>query len=282
MEAIAIKKVLLTGSTGFIGSNLLPLLSEHYDIIAPKRSELDLYDSGAVRNYLCKGSFDAVVHFANPTAHNPIDAKRGLLEGSLRVFSSFEHCSDFFGKLIYLGSGAEYGKHRDITLIKEESFGDELPKDTYGLSRYIIYRLAEKYENIINLRLFGCYGPGDFSHKLIPHVIESIESRKTIELKQDVWFDYLYVNDILPTLLHFIENPAKYTSYNLCSSQPVLISSVAQEVQKQMGSYSTIIFQKDGLNLEYTGSNERLCAELPSWKPRPISEGVREILRKMP
>ena len=36
------KKILLTGGNGFIGKNILEILSTKYEIIAPKREELEL------------------------------------------------------------------------------------------------------------------------------------------------------------------------------------------------------------------------------------------------
>lgn len=275
------KTILLTGATGFIGRNLLPLLQESYSVSAPSRQELDLLNADAVRRYLYIGQFDAVIHLANPTGHNPQDPQSELFERSLRVFSALEHCSDLFGKMIYLGSGAEYGKHRDISMISEDSFGAELPRDAYGLSRYIMSQLCEKHDNIVNLRLFACCGPDDMYHKLIPHIINCINERKTMELLQDVWFDFVYVIDILPVLQYFIEHPAKFKAYNLCSGKRIKISSIATEVRQQMGASSSIVFQKNGLGLEYTASNTRLCNELPHWKPRPINVAIQAILRHM-
>jgi GDP-L-fucose synthase len=179
-----------------------------------------------------------------------------------------------------LGSGAEYGKHRDISLIKEEAFGEEIPQDQYGFLRYLMSKLAEKRDNIINLRLFACCGQGDLPSRLIPYLIRSIEAGGKIELKQDVRFDYIYVDDVFPALAYFIENPAKHKAYNLCSGRRTPISEIAAEVKRQMNSKAEVVFQKDGLNLEYTGSNTRLLAELPSWKPRSMEESVQNILQK--
>jgi GDP-L-fucose synthase len=274
------KKLMITGSTGFIGRNLLPMLQENYTVSAPSRLELNLIDTDAVRRYLGAGRFDAVIHLANPTGHNPQDKCEEIFERSLRVFTSLENCCGFYDKMIYIGSGAEYGKHRDISNISEDNFGEELPRDAYGLSRYIMNQITDNRSNIVNLRLFACYGPNDPPHKLIPSIIKCIKEGGDIELNQDVWFDFLYVDDIFPVLVNFIEKPAANKAYNLCSGNRVLISEIADEVRKQMGSSKQIKFKKSGLNLEYTGSNKRLRNEIPMWAPRPISEGIREIIHK--
>jgi GDP-L-fucose synthase len=272
------KNILLTGGSGFVGRNILPLLRERFSVSAPRRTELDLLDADAVMRYLEYGRFDAVVHLANPTAHNPIDRPEELFERSLRVFTSLARCSELCGRMIYLGSGAEYGKHRPIARVNEDEFGNELPRDAYGLSRYIMSELSRECENIINLRLFGCCGSGDKSHKLIPHVINCIKADGPIELRQNAIVDFLYVEDIAPALIHFIESEPEHKTYNLCSGMPVLTGGIAAEVRDQMGSGLPIVFERVGHGLEYTGDNRRLRAELPEWKPRSIQEAVKGIL----
>ena len=274
------KSILLTGSNGFIGRNILPMLREVYSVSAPSRTDLDLLDANALQRYLDKGQYDAVVHLANPTGHSNTDPHSELFERSIRVFVALSYNAGLYGKMVYLGTGAEYGKHRDISAISEEAFGCELPKDAYGLSRYIMSQLAERHDNIINLRLFACCGPGDLHERLIPYIKSCIKAGEAIKLKQNAWFDYLYVEDVFPVLTHFIDNSAVHKAYNLCSGERVLVSFIAEEVRRQIGSKSDIVFENDGLNFEYTASNARLLAEMPEWKPRPIDECIREILKR--
>jgi len=274
------KNILLTGASGFIGSNVLPILhGKSYNIDAPARYELNLLDEDNVRQYIKSRKFDVVLHLANTTGHNKKDLPEELFEKSIRVFMVMESCKKFYGKMIYIGSGAEYGKHRPIIKIGEDSFGEELPKDAYGLSRFVMSELAKGYSNIINMRLFGCYGPGDPKHKLVPSVIEQALKGNTVELRQDCFFDFLYVTDIADVLIHFIENDNIYKNYNLCSGKRIKITDIAGEVCRQMGVNATVKCQKDGFNLEYTGSNERLLAEIPEWKPKTMNESIANILR---
>jgi len=272
------RKILVTGGTGFIGRNIIPLLQSRYDVISPGRSDLDLLDHIAVREYLAKEWYDAVIHLANPTGLSIIDKSDGFFERTLRVFASLERCSSQYGKMIYIGSGAEYGKHRDICSITEDEFGSEIPKDEYGFARYLMSKIVENHENIVNLRLFACHGPSDPPHKLIPYVINRIRERETILLRQDVLFDYLFVEDIFHVVCHFIENRSAYNTYNLCSGMPLLISDIADIVRRHMGSDLPIAFEKSGLGFEYTGSNKRLRVEVPGWEPQAMAESIKKIL----
>ena len=272
-------RLLLTGATGFIGRNILPLLHKKYEVVAPTRGELDLLDADAVQRYIGNGNFDAILHLANPTGHNPLDATGDLFERSVRIFTALAYYADLYGKMIYIGSGAEYGKHRPLGQIGEDAFGEELPKDAYGLSRYVMSELAVRHSNIINLRLFACCGPGDPPHKLIPSVIAQARKDNMVTLRQDCWFDFLYVTDIADVLIHFIEHGNRYSSYNLCSGERLRIVNIAEEVCRQMGVNATVVCKESGLNNEYTGSNARLLAEIPDWRPLPMKDGIKNILR---
>ena len=94
---VTLKKILLTGSTGFIGSNVLPVLQKNamYEIKTPARTDLNLKSEREVSSYLERERFDVVVHFANPTpAKNPVDLYENLLQDSLRIFLNFYNHSD--------------------------------------------------------------------------------------------------------------------------------------------------------------------------------------------
>jgi GDP-L-fucose synthase len=271
-------KNLLLGGSGFIGRNVISFLQNKYFTSAPPRGELDLLNADTVRQFLSRSKFDAVIHLATPTGHNPVDKQDEIFERSLQVFESLAYCSDLYGKLIYIGSGAEYGKHRAIVNVSEKEFGKELPQGSYGLSRYIMSEIAEKHNNIYNLRVFGCYGAGDYPYKLMPHVINCIKSNQPIKLKQNVLFDFLYVKDIAAVIEHFIENTPKHKAYNLTSGTPVLIGDIAAEIRRQMKSNAPIVFKQEGRGLEYTGNNDRLRSEIPHWLPTSIEAGILEVL----
>lgn len=272
------RKILLLGASGFIGRNVLLQLNGLYDVAAPDRSELNLLDAESVKDFLERNCFDAVIHLAMPTGHSQKDDFGKLFELSLKTFMTVVNCFCSYGKMIYIGSGAEYGKHRAIVNIHESAFGRQLPEDTYAFSRFMMSSIAEKYNNIYNLRLFGCYGIGDPAFKLIPHVISCIRENKPIVLKQNAFFDFLYVKDIVSVLAYFIENEPAHKAYNLCAGTKILTGDIAKEVRRQMCSDLPIVFKQSGYGLEYTGNNARLRSEIQSWNPRPISEGIKEIV----
>jgi len=63
-------KILLTGTTGQLGHTLLPLLSQHHEVIAPTRAELDLSDAVAIAAFVGDCKPDLII---NPAAYTAVD-----------------------------------------------------------------------------------------------------------------------------------------------------------------------------------------------------------------
>lgn len=255
-------KVMLTGGSGFIGRNILPILRERFDVVAPDRNALSLKDADEVRAYLLSNQFDAVVHCANPNAvKNPVDLCEHAVEDSLRLFVNLYSARDCYGKLLYIGSGAEYDKSKDMSFVREEDFGRSIPKDGYGLAKYIMNDLAQHGGNVYDLCVFACYGPGDHSSKFITHCIHSCLRKQAVTIRQDCWFDYLHVEDLGHAIEWFVENKPAHTMYNMSSGRRILLSQIAAEVCKQMGNTQPIQILQAALNLEYTADNSRFTRE---------------------
>ncbi|MCM1220808.1 MAG: NAD-dependent epimerase/dehydratase family protein [Lachnospiraceae bacterium] len=271
------KKILLTGSTGFIGRNILPILQKKYDVYAPKRQELNLLDFNSVEEYLKSHKFDAVIQGANP---NPVkntqsDKPETMLEDSMRIFMNFYQMRGCYGKMLYFGSGAEYGKNRDIILASEEQIGTTVPLDSYGLAKLWMNELARNSSNIYNLRIFGCFGPYDHESKFLTHVIRSCLRQKTITIRQNCIFDYMQVYDLAEVVSFFIEDHFQYHDYNVCTGRPISLYDIACKIKEKMRSENSIVILKDGWNKEYTGSNKRLLQELPrSFAFTTIEDGI--------
>lgn len=271
------KKILLTGRTGFVGRNILPILKEEYEIHAPTRQELDLKNSSDVENIIKKENYDVVLHFANP---NPVknvacDKQDTMLEDSMRIFMNFYNVRNYYGKMLYLGSGAEYDKSRDLHMVTEEQVTESIPKDIYGLAKFYMNELARASENVYNLRVFGCYGKYDHESKFLTHVIRSCLENKEITIRQNCYFDYMQVFDLAKVVIWAIENEMKYHDYNVCSGTRISLIEIAEKIKREMDSSEPIILLQDGLNKEYTASNSRLLAEANKIEFTSIENGIK-------
>lgn len=274
------KKVLLTGASGFMGSNILPFLQRKHHVYAPKRNELDVRNSIQVKKYLQKGQFDFIVHFASPSpARSPgIDKYETLFEDSMRIFLNFYTNRHLFGKMLYSGSGAEFDKSRDISLISEHQIGECLPADSYGLSKYAINQLASHSGNIYNLRIFACYGPGEYKTKFITHCIRRCLEKKPITIRQDCFFDYIYVDDYARYLMKLMDRTPAFHDYNAASGIRINLSNIAEMVRQQTGNPYPVEIQHEGLNKEYTANASRIKGETGICDLISIESGIAKLI----
>ena len=257
------KKILLTGGSGFVGRNIIPLLKREFDVSAPSRQELELRDTGAVERFIKSGGYDVIVHCANPNPakNGKEDSQSHMVSDSLRVFMNFYRMSSFYEKMIYLGSGAEFDKSKDICNVGEEEVHNSIPYDDYGMAKYVMNSLAAQSKNIYNFRLFGCYGPLDHESKFITHCIRCCLRNEPVTIRQNCMFDYLHVYDVAKIIAEASKKELAHHDYNLASGHRVSLENIARGVIRQMKTHSEIVFLGEGWNREYTADIGRLEKE---------------------
>ena len=272
------KRVLFTGGSGFVGRNVVPVLAERFEVIAPRRDELDLLDADSVARFVEARAVDAIVHSANP---NPVknaacDRADSMVEDSLRQFFNVVRQRGDVEQVLYFGSGAEYDKRGEVSLAKECEIGRSVPADGYGFAKYVENELARGTANVTNLRLFACFGPFDHSSKFITHCIRCVLDGSPVTVRQDCLFDYLHVSDVARTVAFFLENPPQQRDYNLASGSPRLLSDIAVQVVRLMGADAPVEILAPGMNREYTADVSRLASETGLVESfLPLEEGIR-------
>lgn len=276
---MAKKRIFITGASGFIGRNLVESFSGKYEIFAPSHKELDLLDAAAVQRYIKKNDFHTIIHSANKGGGRDTIGLMGVVEQNLRMFFNLARCSALADRMIYFGSGAEYGKHRDLKKIKESQFDEVVPKDDYGFYKYICSKHAEKSDNILNLRLFGVFGKYEnYEYKFISNAILKNLFSRDIIISQNVVFDYLYITDLVKIVDHFLSHRAKHKAYNVTPDRSIDLLNIAKAINEISPKKSKARVLNPGFNYEYTGSNARLKAELTRFQFTEYRTAMRELL----
>jgi GDP-L-fucose synthase len=271
-------KVLLTGGSGFIGKNLLENISSKFSLTAPSHSELDLLQGERVKNFLQNNYFDVVVHTAGFGGNRIQQNFAGVFEKNRRIFLNLAENQNLFGRMIFLGSGAEYGKQFPIVKVKESDFGKTKPEDQYGKAKYFASEYISQHENIVNLRCFGVFGKyEDYTTRFISNSICRALFGMPIVIRQNVVFDYLYIKDLAKIIEHFLEHKPKEKFYNCARGEGVELLDLAKMVSKQIGSVP-IEVKNLGLGKEYTANASLLKNELGNFDFTSYEFAISEML----
>ncbi len=276
------KKILITGGSGFVGRNTSEFLKKYtqYQVFAPTSKELNCIDEREVRAYLEREKFDIVLNFA--VYGDGIDQKKDgtkILEYNLRMFHNFARYNSLYEKMIYAGSGAEYDKRFPICSVKEEEIGQSIPVDQYGLMKYTVGQIIETTPNIYNLRLFGIFGKYEYwPVKFISNICCKAIYDLPLSVRQNVYFDYLWIEDFLNMLLKFLEiEKPEYHTYNMVSGQRIDLITLCHIVNKVSNKNLRILSGKEGYGNEYTANNDRILNELGGFEMTSMEQAVEKL-----
>ena len=276
-------KILILGSTGFIGRNLKEYFEKEpsLQLDCPTRQQLDVLDERAVDAYLRQARPDVVINAA--ICRNPRYFENRRMESELsqdlRMFHILEKRQHLYGKLLYFGSGAEYGKQAPIVSVKEDELSGDLPLNEYGMAKYVIGRAIEHSDNIYNLRIFGLFGKYEnWKTTFISGACCKAIHHLPITIRQNVVMDYLYIDDFCRIIQWFIEHEPRYKTYNVASGKGIDLLTIANLVNEISGNNMPIYVCKPGMGLEYTANTGRLMEECGNLSLTGLQESIEKLL----
>ena len=271
-------KILITGGSGFIGRNLAQQYAAAYQVATPSRAELDLLDADAVRAYLERERFDAVIHAATERSNRAVGLGSDLLRRNCRMFFNLVRSRHAFGRMLFLSSGAVYDRALVPPLATEDEFDARVPSEDYGFSKYVCAQSIRPGEQIYELRLFAVFGPyEDWRVRFISNACCRAVWDLPVAIRQNVFFDYLDVADLGRILERFLTGSFSFRHYNVTTGRPVDLKTLAAEVVEASGKPLAIAIRREGLGGEYSGSNRRLLAELPGFEFRRRKESIARL-----
>ncbi len=246
------KKVLVTGASGFIGRHCLQgLVDRGYEVHAATIGEPPEGIKG-VRwysvNLLEKGEAAALVGKLRPThlLHCAWFVVPGKLitspENFLWVEASLELLRAFAdnggSRVVTSGSGYEYDWRYGYCT---ESVTPCLPDTVYGRCKLSLGELAASFAGSRGLsngwaRIFFLYGPHEHPDRLVSSIIRSLLRKELARTSHGLQVrDYLHVQDVADGLVGLLDSAVE-GPVNIASGQPVAIREIVMQIGKMMGA----------------------------------------------
>ena len=233
-----IVRVLITGSRGLVGRNLLDIISksDEFEILSPSHQELDLCDKDMVKNYLVIHKPDIIIHAAGyvggiqANINNSLQFLiKNLDMGRNLVYTAYELGIRNF---INLGSSCMYPRNIDRALTEDMVLKGELEptNEGYALAKCTVAKICEyidtsyddyHYKTLIPCNLYGKWDKFDLDKAhLVPSIINKIYHAKKSGLDSvivwgsgNVRREFLYAGDLATIIIKCIPIIEKLPSF---------------------------------------------------------------------
>jgi UDP-glucuronate 4-epimerase len=308
-----IKRIIVTGGAGFIGSNLCDfLLKNNNEVVcidnfdnyySPdiKRNnikeflkntlftllEYDIQDKDKISPHL-NGKFDAIIHLAAKAGVRyslkyPIGYEESNVLGTKSTLElAVKHNIKQF---IFASSSSIYG---NSPAPFKESYSDLQPISPYAQTKLFSEKtgleFSKKYDlNFIALRFFSVYGPNLRPDLVMNKIADSIFRGDKLKIFGDgsTSRDYTYVNDIISGIMKAVEyTDNSFDAFNLGNGNPIKLSDILLMFEKQTGKKINIEFV-DSIKGEsdITWADNIKAKEMMNFKPKTdIKEGIKNFL----
>ena len=311
------KKIIVTGGLGFIGSNLIELLlkknfyvinidkgtysSNLYntkDFILSKRYKfikLDIANSKiseVFKKYKPSGVFNLA---AETHVDRSIDDPGNFIQSNIVGVYNLLECFKKFSKnnkskLIHISTDEVYG---DVLKGRTSETHAYKPSSPYAASKAASDHLVSSYFKTYNLPaiITNCsnnYGPKQHPEKLIPKLIYNIINNRPLPIygKGTNSREWIYVKDHCEALIKVFFNGKIGEFYNIGSNKNLSNLQVTNEILKnskkiiKLGKKVKINFVKDrpGHDIRYALNSNKIKREL-QWRPNTnFSKGIQLTL----
>lgn len=251
-------KILITGGSGFLGRCFSRMIHGH-EVIMTTRQDLDLLDPTFVRSYLQTGRFDWVINTAIDGRNDVRSTDPKIIANNLTIFANLYTNLDAVGQgMISIGSGAEYDIGTNIDQVSELEIWNRTPRQSYGLSKNLIARLASQSSKCYTVRIFGCFDPLETDIRPIKKLVTSIQNQTPFVIEHDRWFDMISVTDLIKIIQFVMTGACGFRDINAVYNHKTRLSDILRlycKLHHQDPKWVQVLAQ-DGLS--YTGDSSRL------------------------
>jgi len=235
---------MVTGSSGFVGKFLVKKLKElRYDVVEIGKSfGYDLTDRNCLNNF---DKVDSIIHLAGRVfvSESYQDPYSYYYDNYVTTLNALEFARMNKAKFIYLSSYV-YGIPKYFPINEKHPLSAINP---YARTKLICEELCKGYnqdfgQNIIILRPFNIYGPGQNDSFLIPKIIAGIKQGKLELMDPYPKRDFVFVDDVVNAIIKCLFYPRSFAIFNVGSGESYSVKEIVNIVKSISGKDADIAY----------------------------------------
>ncbi|MBN2087480.1 NAD(P)-dependent oxidoreductase [Candidatus Peregrinibacteria bacterium] len=297
-----IKKILVTGSSGTIGTRLCEiLLQKGYTVIGtdikPNKwykgvdaitTIVDLMNKSETLNNL-PGDIDMVIHLAAIARAVDLSKNQSIANNNVLTTSNILEYAKLnnINKFIFASSREVYGGFNK-SIESENELSTTSRDNPYASSKIDGELLVKDFQkncgiDYVILRFSNTYGMYDTTDRLIPRFIELCKECKDLPVfGQDKILDFTYIDDIINGIILSIEkfDSVKNDTFNLSSGKGCSIFHVAEIIKSNFNSDNQIVIEenKRGDVLKFVADITKAKENLGYTPQTSIENGIKKAI----
>ena len=236
------KKILITGSSGFIGKNLVDNLLSEYEIVGLSKKvekskincitkDINQITSKDFKNIFC------VIHLAAITDPKICEdfPEKCITTNVLGTQKILEASRKNNCKIIYASTSHVYGIPKKIPISEIASTS---PTSIYAGSKLAGEILCESYQKQFNMdisivRIFSVYGPKSNNHCVLPSIVKQMKNSNVIKLGNiNSKRDFIFISDIIDAFKIILKNIDGFNIYNVGTEKSYSIKEICKKFEK--------------------------------------------------
>ncbi|MDD1654485.1 MAG: NAD(P)-dependent oxidoreductase [Methanomicrobiales archaeon] len=303
-----IRRVLVTGAHGFLGSHLTAsLLEGGYAVTILRRegSDLrrirhlmdrimtvnaDLRDPDQVFSAVRTAKADAILHLAAYYAVEHTPAQIGVMvDTNVRGAMALLEAARLEKTPLFVNTST-CTVYREQETPRAET-DPVAPQNLYDVTKVQAEDACRFYRDrfavpVVTLRIFPPYGPGDNERRLIPSVIRHLQQGESPPLTSGTQrWDFVHARDIAAAYLAVLAAPDRALRgglFNVATGDARTVREVVEQVRTLLGSgtglrWGAVPHRRNEIWLN-SGNAEKIRAML-GWEPRvPLAQGLAETV----